>query len=400
MALIKCSNCGHMVSDKGTKCPKCGTPIIKVDTIPSKEKEDKKVSEVESPQNSILQEESTPVKTTVSTDNSEKPRRSKKGIIVGICILLVISAIVGGGWYLWDKELHPQKMYKELHEAAENGDIDAQYKLGIYYWHGNKSLKQDYDEAVKWLLKAAEQEHEDAIYDLGFCYYDMEKYDEAVKWFRKSADFGEPRAQYFLGLCYEKGYGIDPNGEEAFYWYQKAAEQGDKEAMQWLAENVAVATADTVSVGMSDEYFMTKAYDLTLYSVESEYGEYASCEYFLYDITMDGLPELWIKVGTCEADYMLLVYTCDNDLKKLYEDRAGHSYFCTGRDYVLQVYGHMGEAAWMKLTYKNGEIDVETIFEEEINFDKDEWYTEPKERKVQLYPSHDKQPIYNMFTAE
>ena len=31
MALIKCKGCGHVVSDKGTKCPKCGTPIHKVE---------------------------------------------------------------------------------------------------------------------------------------------------------------------------------------------------------------------------------------------------------------------------------------------------------------------------------------------------------------------------------
>jgi len=28
MALIQCSNCGQMVSDKATKCPNCGTPIV------------------------------------------------------------------------------------------------------------------------------------------------------------------------------------------------------------------------------------------------------------------------------------------------------------------------------------------------------------------------------------
>ena len=27
MALIKCSECGQMVSDKATKCPNCGNPI-------------------------------------------------------------------------------------------------------------------------------------------------------------------------------------------------------------------------------------------------------------------------------------------------------------------------------------------------------------------------------------
>ena len=32
MALIKCNECGHMISDKATKCPKCGCPT-KVEMI-------------------------------------------------------------------------------------------------------------------------------------------------------------------------------------------------------------------------------------------------------------------------------------------------------------------------------------------------------------------------------
>ncbi|MGI2021694.1 zinc-ribbon domain-containing protein [Shewanella glacialipiscicola] len=30
MALIKCSECSHDVSDKATSCPKCGAPILSV----------------------------------------------------------------------------------------------------------------------------------------------------------------------------------------------------------------------------------------------------------------------------------------------------------------------------------------------------------------------------------
>lgn len=29
MALIKCTKCGHIISDKATKCPKCGCPTTK-----------------------------------------------------------------------------------------------------------------------------------------------------------------------------------------------------------------------------------------------------------------------------------------------------------------------------------------------------------------------------------
>ena len=31
MALIKCKQCGHMISDRATKCPKCGQSLIDVE---------------------------------------------------------------------------------------------------------------------------------------------------------------------------------------------------------------------------------------------------------------------------------------------------------------------------------------------------------------------------------
>lgn len=33
MALIKCSECGQMISDKATKCPRCGSPIVTENTV-------------------------------------------------------------------------------------------------------------------------------------------------------------------------------------------------------------------------------------------------------------------------------------------------------------------------------------------------------------------------------
>ena len=49
MALIKCTECGHMVSDKAVKCPKCGIPLqMIVETTKPIEKEEKVVAEIES----------------------------------------------------------------------------------------------------------------------------------------------------------------------------------------------------------------------------------------------------------------------------------------------------------------------------------------------------------------
>ena len=107
--------------------------------------------------------------------------------------------------------------------------------------------------------------------------------------------------------------------------------------------------------------------------------------YFLFDITGDGIPELWIESGTCEADHALSVYTYDKKLSILdagEEGNASHSGFCRGDDYILQVCGHMGYQAWSKITYSNGTIKSEVIFEEDLNESGKDDYTEPSEPAV------------------
>lgn len=76
-------------------------------------------------------------------------------------------------------------------------------------------------------------------------------------------------------------------------------------------------------------------------------------EYFMYDITGDGIPEFWIIYGNCEVAYMLKVcaYDKEGQYKTIWESGIGHSTLYEGNGYVLNVYGHMGHAAWSKLTY-------------------------------------------------
>lgn len=123
--------------------------------------------------------------------------------------------------------------------------------------------------------------------------------------------------------------------------------------------------------------------------------------YFVYDITGDGIPELWIKYGTCEADYEIKVCVYDNgcNYKTIWESNAGHCCFYEGNGYILQIYAHMGEAFWTKLTY-NGEKIVETnIYEENVSEVDDEGnsfyrdYKTPKEKYIELNSFHNVEPI-------
>ena len=57
-------------------------------------------------------------------------------------------------------------------------------------------------------------------------------YDEAVKWYRKAADQGLAEAQFDLGLIYQKGQSVAQDYGEAVMWYRKAAAQGDAKAQR------------------------------------------------------------------------------------------------------------------------------------------------------------------------
>ncbi|MDD6141189.1 MAG: tetratricopeptide repeat protein [Bacteroidales bacterium] len=223
MALIKCTNCGHMVSDKGTKCPKCGTPIQKIEEAAKPiEKEEKAVVEVESPKvetpkadkpmNESLKDvnpisDSSSLETNVHNEVFLEPQSSKKGKIVLLCSIVVIAAILGV-YFLWNGkvmaayEKQDKPIYsEELVKYAESGDAVAQCDLGVCYANGSGIAKDSY-EAFKWLKLSAEKGYEDAMCYLGSCFYKgdgvSQDYGEAVKWWKKAAEKGNEDAKEAL----------------------------------------------------------------------------------------------------------------------------------------------------------------------------------------------------------
>ncbi len=83
-------------------------------------------------------------------------------------------------------------------EKARKGNADAQYQLGILYLAGKGTL-QDFSEASKWFILAAEQNH--------------------------------PLAQYELGLLYQVGQGVEMDNEKSYMWFNLAAAAGIEQAI-------------------------------------------------------------------------------------------------------------------------------------------------------------------------
>ena len=120
------------------------------------------------------------------------------------------------------------QIFNELVEQAQQGDADAQFKVGYYYYLG-KVVKRDVSEAEKWFRKAAEQNQAKAQRCLGELYYrglyNEQNFSEAVKWFTQAAEQGDADAQDYLGVCYSNGEGIEQNQAEGLKWIKKSAEQ-------------------------------------------------------------------------------------------------------------------------------------------------------------------------------
>ncbi len=103
-----------------------------------------------------------------------------------------------------EQEAYEKGDFKTVLKIAEEGKKEAQAYLGNMYYAG-KGIGVDWNKALEWFLKAAEQ--------------------------------GVPGAQYNAGLIYFQGnHGRGKNHEKAHFWFTKAAEQGFAGARKMLNE--------------------------------------------------------------------------------------------------------------------------------------------------------------------
>ena len=128
---------------------------------------------------------------------------------------------------------------KYLKKSAEQGNSDAQFLLGFCYYQGH-GVNKDYFAAVSWFQKSAEQGHAGAQALLGTCYLEGKGVGQdlyaAANYIRKSASQGYADAQLLLGRMYENGNGVNKDLDEALMWFGKAASQGNKEAKKKVEE--------------------------------------------------------------------------------------------------------------------------------------------------------------------
>lgn len=120
--------------------------------------------------------------------------------------------------------------------------------------------------------------------------------------------------------------------------------------------------------------------------------------YFLFDITGDGLPEIWMNIMEGE-NYKFCVYSCQNGIAKLlFKDELGFNCsFYQGDNYILMGYAHMGYQVINKFVLDKDIIKKEKIYETEEDTSMEEAeYKEIEEPLITTYEITDKNPIYEI----
>jgi TPR repeat protein len=269
VATSKCINCGAAISAKANFCEVCGVHQAASATSLHEPVEEPllepAVSGIEAQPIAPTQFPPTAANQTLNPAESgtaqNKPLTSKRILrIVGIAAAVIMLVCIGASYLSAFEQKRARDNYNLgvayengqgvpkdttqavswFRKAADQGNADAQERLGLMYVYGADGLAKDDAQAVTWFRRAARQENAEAQAFLGFMYVRgqgglTEDDAQAVFWYRKAADHGNPYAQSNLAAMYANGQGgLVKDDAQAVSLWRKAADQGNADAEYWL----------------------------------------------------------------------------------------------------------------------------------------------------------------------
>lgn len=149
-------------------------------------------------------------------------------LISNICLAVTLEKAIEA--YEFEEYVNA---FKWLKPWANDGDPDAQYRLGLLYEKGN-GVDLNTRLALKWYRLAAQDGHRAAKRRLENLRKSASNVggteSVATQWYQDSAEEGDPEAQYNLAFMLETGWSVPVDDVEAARWYEKAAEKGVQKA--------------------------------------------------------------------------------------------------------------------------------------------------------------------------
>lgn len=134
-----------------------------------------------------------------------------------------------------------------INTAADNGHPGAQYYLAQLYRSGDEAngIEADREKFLSYLDSAMDGEDEDALFCMADIYFHgsdgfEQDYEQARRFYLAAAEADHADAFCCLGAMYYNGIGVAQDYTKAFLYYQEAAERDSMEAWKNLAEMYSV----------------------------------------------------------------------------------------------------------------------------------------------------------------
>ena len=263
-------------------------------------------------------------------------------------------------------------------KTAEQGNLEAQFNLGLMYSNGD-GVRKDEAEAFKWYMRAAEKGDIKSQHNLGYMYNNgkgvEEDKKEAFKWYMKAAEQGNNQAQYNLGCMYYNGNGVEVNYSKAFEWYKKAAEQGDEDAKSILKNEDFALQLIKEDAENGDINAQIKLGDYFALEYKKKYDQYCDNNYDGGIVLKEANEAIkWYskaaEQGNAEAQYKLgNMYNGDDDVRDIKE--------------ANKWYNKAAEQGNVEAQVKLGDISLLYFYSNEDERDKEEaikWYSKAAEQ--------------------
>lgn len=181
-----------------------------------------------------------------------------------------------------------------IEKAKKTQDSQDQYIVGKAYFEGTNGFSQDYYQAFRWLDKASEEKHIEAInllaqmYEkglgvkkdfakaiilykktsdlgsvigmsrIGVYYYNKATYPDALRLLKKAHKKGVAEASSYLGMMYLQGKGVEKNAKKGIKLILRAANKGDVNGQYLMGSLFFERKFGMVNYNKAQEWF-TKA---------------------------------------------------------------------------------------------------------------------------------------------
>ena len=169
------------------------------------------------------------------------------GVALALCAVVGLAQEQPERYFEIDMDRTPWDFdsgaFARLAVAADFGNAEAQYKLGVLYTAGFLVSEKREAEAMALWRKSADQGFAPAQRALGEAYAHGNGVEvdhaEAARWCRLAAEQRDRRGQSCLGLLYGIGVGVEQDYAESLRLLRLAAEQGEGAAQARLGDMYA-----------------------------------------------------------------------------------------------------------------------------------------------------------------